>query len=106
MNRVIAFFDPFPEPEVPTDFFLIETQDNFFAVDRETANDVADQLDRCTGARWILFRDLSSAVHRLRAEQVYRISESTGPQRALLRAFWRARRLEAKNDRRPWEDDS
>ena len=106
MNRLISYFDPFSDDEeVPHDYYLIETEDNFFAVDRETADAVARQLDRCPAPRWIMFRDLSTALHRLRAEQVYRISESTAQQRAALRAFWRARRLEAKADRRSWEDD-
>jgi hypothetical protein len=36
---------------------------------------------------------------------VYLLYESTTAQRAASRAFWRARKLEAKADRRPWEDD-
>ena len=50
-------------------------------------------------------RDLVGARHRVLAAHVYRISESTAALRAACRAFHRARRLEAKADRRPWEDD-
>jgi hypothetical protein len=38
-------------------------------------------------------------------EQITRISESTADQRTADREFDRARRLEEKQDRRPWEDD-
>jgi hypothetical protein len=39
------------------------------------------------------------------AAQINRISESTAAQREAVREFERARRLEEKKDRRPWEDD-
>lgn len=103
MNRVVEFFDPFPEPEVEDDYFVIEGRGDIFFVTRETVEDVVRQLDR--GVRWLTFRDLSLRWNRILASEVYLLYESTTAQRAASRAFWRARKLEAKADRRPWEDD-
>ena len=103
MNRVVEFFDPFPEPEVEEDYFVIEGRGDIFFVKLETVEDVVRQLDQ--GVRWLTFRDLSLRWNRIRASEVYLLYESTAAQRAASRAFWRARKLEAKADRRPWEDD-
>lgn len=103
MNRVVEFFDPFPEPEVEDDYFVIEGRGDIFFVTLEVVEDVVRQLDQ--RARWLTFRDLSSRWNRILASEVYLLYESTAAQRAASRAFWRARKLEAKADRRPWEDD-
>jgi hypothetical protein len=105
MNRLKDFFDSTPEPEGEDNYFIIESLYDTFAVSRETADDVARQLGRHPAPRWVTFRDLGTAFHRVLAGHVYRLSESTAQQRAASRAFWRARKLEAKADRRPWEDD-
>ncbi|MBI4500203.1 MAG: hypothetical protein HY700_03485 [Gemmatimonadetes bacterium] len=42
---------------------------------------------------------------RVRTNLIESIRECTGAQRAGARAFYRARRLEEKADRKPWEDD-
>jgi hypothetical protein len=104
VNRLKDFLDPAPEPEGTDDYFVIESHHDTFAVSQETANEVVRQLER-PAVRWLVFRDLAAAWHRVLASHVYRISECTAAQRAASRAFWRARRLEAKADRRPWEDD-
>lgn len=103
MNRIKALLDPLPEPEGQDDYFIIESHYDIFAVTRETIDGVVRQLDQ--RVRWLTFRDLSMAWHRILAAHVYRLSESTAAQRAASRAFWRARKLEAKADSRPWEDD-
>ena len=105
MNRLKDCLNELPEPEGTDDYFVIETPHDTFAVSLDTANDVVCQLDQRPARRWLTFRDLASAWHRVLASQVYRISERTAAQRAAARAFWRARRLEEKADRRPWEDD-
>jgi hypothetical protein len=105
MNRLKDFFEQPPEPDRQDDFFEIECYCDTFAVSRETAQEVERRLDQLPPPRWIVFRDLAGARHRVVAKQIYRISESTAAHRAAVRAFSRARRSEDKADRRPWEDD-
>jgi hypothetical protein len=105
VNVVERSQNPLPEPEGTDNYYLIETSHDTFAVSRQVADAVARQLMQRPAPRWIVFRDLSTAFHRILAATVYAFSESTAEQRAANRAFWRARRLEAKADSRPWEDD-
>jgi hypothetical protein len=105
VNELQQSQNPLPEPEGTNDFCVIETFYDSFAVSRQVADAVARQLGQRQIPRWIIFRDLSMAFHRILAAHVYRFSESTVATRAASRAFWRARRLEDKKDRRPWEDD-
>ena len=105
VNRLKDFFEQPPEPEGEDDYFVIESTYDWFAVSKETANDVVQQLDQRPPPRWLTFRSLTGAWNRLLASQVYKIAECTAAQRAASRAFWRARKLEAKADRRPWEED-
>jgi hypothetical protein len=104
MNRLADFLCDPQEPERVDDFFEIETQNGWFAVSYATALDVERSLDQRPAPRWIEFRDLSGSRHRLLARLVSRISENTAAQRTADRQFQRARRLEEKQDRRPWED--
>ncbi len=105
MNRLEDYFADPQEPESEGDFFEIETPYDYFAVSRETAVEVERRLDQLPPPLWFAFRDLTGAWHRVVTAHVYRVSESTAAQRAARRAFYRARRLEDKADRRPWEDD-
>jgi hypothetical protein len=103
MNRLKEYFDQTPEPERQDDFFVIETRWDSFAVTREVAAEVAHQLDQTPYPRWVVFRDLTGAGHRILLGHVYRISESTAVQRSAQRAFHRARHEEEKAER-PWDD--
>ncbi|HEX6536810.1 MAG TPA: hypothetical protein VF041_19645 [Gemmatimonadaceae bacterium] len=105
MNRLKEFLEPQEDPESSGAFWEIETHYDYFVVSREMAMEVERRLDQLPPPRWIAFRDLAGARHRVLATQIYRVSESTPAQRAARRAFHRARRLEEKADRRPWEDD-
>jgi hypothetical protein len=109
MNRLEEYFRPPPEPVRHDDYFEIEGHYDTYAVSRAMAADVVQRLGEQPTPRWIVLRDLSGARHQLLAAQIYRISESTAAQRAAQREFNRARREEArqdrKNDHRPWEDD-
>jgi hypothetical protein len=105
MNRLKDFFGDPQEPESQDDFFEVDSHYDSFAVSRETAIEIERRLDQLPPPRWIVFRDLTGARHRVLAAQINRISESTAGQRAANREFQRARRLEDKKDRRPWEDD-
>ena len=104
MNRLEDFFKDPQEPERTDDFFEIESYSDTFAVSRETALEVERRLDQLPPPLWVAFRDLMGARHRIVARSIYRISENTAAQRAAGREFHRARRLEEKQDRRPWED--
>jgi len=67
MNRLTAFFEE-PEQKVPSDdFYWVETRRDAIAVSRETAAEVERELDRPPPPRWVVFRDLSGARHRLLA---------------------------------------
>lgn len=108
MNRLTRYqdLDELFEPEPAVDFYEIETTAcDYFVVSAATARAVERTLARRLRRRWVAFRDLAGSRHRLLRGQIYKISESTAAQRAARRAFYRARRLEAKADRRPWEDD-
>jgi hypothetical protein len=104
MNRLAKFLADQPEPERPDDFFDIQCRLDSFSVSRQTALSIERRLDHRPPPRWITFRDLTGARHRVMASHVLRISESTAAQRAAAREFNRARRLENKTER-PWDDD-
>jgi hypothetical protein len=55
-------------------------------------------LDHMPRARWIEFRDLLGARHRVLSDWVYAIRESTPAVRAAERAFKRARDKEEEGD--------
>jgi hypothetical protein len=105
MNRLKDFFNDPQEPESQDDFYVVEKRYGSFAVSRQTAVEIERVLDQSPPPRWVVFRDLNGSRHRVLVEHISRISESTAEQRAADRAFDRARRLEDKRDRRPWEDD-
>lgn len=105
MNRLKEFFEEPREPESPADYYCIETHSDCFLVSGEVAAGVVRQLEQRPSPRWLVFSDLFGRRHRVLAACVYLISESTTSQRAALRQFRRARKLEEKADRRPWEDD-
>jgi len=105
MNRLKDYFGDPQEPEPQDDFFEIESHWASFAVSKETAMEIERRLDQLPPPRWVAFRDLAGARHRIQAVHIYRVSESTAAQRAASREFHRARRLEEKKDRRPWEED-
>ena len=105
MNRLKDFFGDPKGPEGEGDYFEIQSHYDCFAVSHATAMEVERRLDQLPPPRWIAFRDLAGARHRVPAAQINRISESTAAQREAVREFERARRLEEKKDRRPWEDD-
>lgn len=104
-NRLEDLFRDPLEPETPDEYWVIETRPDTFIVSRETAMEVERRLDQLPPPRWVVLRDMSGGRHRILVSDIYRITESTPATRAACRAFWRARRLEDKNDRRPWEDD-
>jgi hypothetical protein len=105
MNRVTEFLEE-PEAELPQgDYWVIYGDAGMFYVSPETACRVAARLDGWWAPRWVTFADVAGSRVRLRCSDVVAIYESTELQRTRERAFHRARRLEEKSDRRPWEDE-
>ena len=105
MNRLKDWLPPEPERDGPDDYWVVETRWDSIPVSREVAEALVRLLDHRPLPRWTTLRDLNGGLHRFVLAHVYRISESTVATRAAERAFGRARRLEEKADRRPWEED-
>jgi len=108
MNRISSYLEEAEEPQEPhvaASYFVVETSQYWFIVGRDTAERIERQLDRWWGRRWITFRDLNGARRRVPRAAIDLITESTPAQRAAARAWRRARKLEDRADRRPWEDD-
>ena len=105
MYRLKAFFE---EPEdVPgiDDYFVVIAVSGYYVVTPATAGQLLAQLRRFPQPRWLRFADHVGSAIQLRANTVQAIVESTTAQRQGDRDFRRARNLEEKADRRPWEDD-
>ena len=105
MNRLKEFFNQPPDPESGDNYWEVDTEHDSFAVSREVAEEIERLIDELHPPRWLVFRDLTGARHRVLTAQVHRISECTEAQRAARREFYRARRREEKTDRRPWEEE-
>jgi len=105
INRLKEYFGESEEEKPEEDFWEVAGDGGWFYVTRATALDVARQLQRLRPPRWLRFRDLFGADVRVRSADVNRVTECTTGHRAAEREFRRARRLEEKADRRPWEDD-
>ena len=105
INRIRKQLDEPEEREPESDYWEVAGDSGWFYVTRETAREVARQLARLRPPRWLCFKDLFGSEVRVLSRDVARISECTAPQRDAGRGFRRARRREAKESRRPWEDD-
>lgn len=106
INRLQDYFGPEPLGRLPDeDYYIVGGETGYFYVTRQTALRIARQLARRWPPRWITFRDLSGSEIRVRPRKLDGVYESTAEQRARDRAFIRARRLEARQDCRPWEED-
>ena len=105
MNRLKDFFEEPQSPEGNDDYHAVDTRCDLFIVSRATAEEIERLLEHRPPPPWIFFHDLVGARQMIRSADVNSISESTAAQRAARREFWRARKLEDKKDRRPWEDD-
>lgn len=104
MNRLVEWFELPDEPELANDYYEIETHYDSFPVAAETAAEVEQALEGVPTPRWVVFRDVTGARHRVYVAHIYRISECTAAQRASRREFWRARKEENERDGRPWDD--
>lgn len=104
MNRLVEWFELPDEPERNDDFYEVESHTDYFPISAHTAREIERCLESVPTPRWIVFRDLVGARHRVLVAHISRISESTAAQRAARREFWRARREEKEQDGHPWDD--
>jgi hypothetical protein len=105
MNRLKEFLNQPELPDPKNDFYEVYGGYGPFIVTRETAMEIERRLNELPPPMWIVFHDAMGSRHRISAQRIYRISESTAAQREASRAFDRARKLEAREGRLPWEDD-
>jgi hypothetical protein len=63
------------------------------------------QLESNEAPAWIRFTDMYGSSVCVRSYLIDNVRECTVAQRASEQQFERARRLEEKADRRPWEED-
>ena len=97
VNRLQYLMGEVPDPTSYTDFYEIEAIGDTYIVPLSTALAVERQLERCAVTDWLEFRDVFGALHRLPAQYVYRITESTRATRATLREFRKATREEQED---------
>jgi hypothetical protein len=104
MERTKDRFEEGRDPETPVDYFVVSIEADEWYVSREIAQFVEACLDQAPAPEWIAFVDLTGARVRVRARLILSVRQCSAEQRALARAFYRARRREAKADR-DWEED-
>jgi len=86
------------------DYFLVVTSIEWWAVSREMAQAIEASLGESPVPEWVVFVDLTGARVRARARRIEYIYQCTAEQRALSRAFHRARRAEHKAEA-DWDED-
>ena len=97
VNRLQYLMGEVPDPTSYTDFYEIEAIGDTYIVPLSTALAIERQLERCAVTDWLEFRDVFGARHRLPAQYVYRITESTRATRATLRDFRKGVREEQED---------
>lgn len=83
------------------DWFELEARMCTYVVTFDTALRVKQCVEQYPQPDWVEFTDLFGAKQSVRAQDVYRISESTSKTRSAVRAFMRARQAEEKSDEQP-----
>jgi hypothetical protein len=104
-NRLKDYFDQPDERPPEEDYFVVAHDCAFFYVTREVAERILVDLQADVPPRWLRFTDVSGSSVCVRTRLIDYVRECTQAQRAAQREFRRARRLEEKADRRPWEED-
>ncbi|HEY4307216.1 MAG TPA: hypothetical protein VGM82_22285 [Gemmatimonadaceae bacterium] len=98
MNRLTEFLREPREPPKVRDFYEVHTAQEYFVVTRKTAMEVERQLDEVPARRWVTFRDLLGARHRVLLSTITRMSENGATHRAAMRQFLRDRSEERGDD--------
>ena len=104
MNTRERFEQP-GQPEPPVDYFLISAHYEEWYVSREMAQAIEASLNGAPAPTWVVFVDVTGARVRVRTRLIWYIYQCTAEQRALSRAFHRARSAERKADP-DWDEDA
>ena len=99
IKRFAQYFGPFEERQPLQDYWVITTPMAWYAVTRETSEEVRDRLEGHFEPRWVRFRDIFGAETQVRAHDVLVIAESTAEQRVGYRALSQALEEEAESVR-------
>ena len=91
-------YDRSGQLELPVDYFLVVSHDEAWPVSREMAMAVEATLREVPTPEWVTFVDVTGARLRMRTRLIDYVRQSTAEQRALYRAFWRAREAERDAD--------
>jgi hypothetical protein len=90
--------------ELPADYLVVDARPAYWYVSPEMARAIEASLNATPVPVWITFVDLTGARVRVRARTIECVYHSTAEQRALWRAFRRARRAEWK-DEPDWDEE-
>lgn len=104
MENTKERFERSGQPELPVDYFLVVAHFEEWYVSREMAQAIEASLNQTPAPRWVMFVDLTGARVRVRTRLVEYIYQCTAEQRALARAFHRARSAERKAEA-DWDED-
>jgi hypothetical protein len=91
-------------PEPPADYFVVAAQPGVWYVSREMAKAIEASLNATPVPVWVTFVDLTGARVRVRTRLIEYVYHCTAEQRALGRAFRRARRAEYKEEP-DWDEE-
>jgi hypothetical protein len=105
MENTREQFERIGQPELPVDYFLVVTHIEWWAVSREMAQAIEASLGESPVPEWVMFVDLMGARVRTRTRLIEYVYQCTAEQRALARAFQRARRAERKAEP-DWDEDN
>jgi hypothetical protein len=105
INRLKDCFEESDERLPEDDYFEVGYEFEYYYVTAAVAERILRQLQSRVRPRWLRFTDVNGSRVCVRTRLIEYVRECTVAQRARERAFRRARRLEEKADRRPWEDD-
>ena len=92
-------------PQPAADYFVVETRSSYWYVSRDMAQAIEASLNAMPVPAWVTFVDLAGARVRVRAILIESLFQCTAEQRALERAFHRARRAEGKADPE-WDEEN
>jgi hypothetical protein len=90
---------------LPVDYFLVVSNFEVWYVSREMSQAIETSLNETPVPRWVMFVDLTGARVRVRARLIEYVYQCTAEQRALARAFQRARQAERKAEP-DWDEDA
>jgi hypothetical protein len=104
MEHTTQRFERAGQPEPPVDYFLVVALFEAWYVSRQMAQAIEAALNQTPAPQWVTFVDLTGARVRVRSRLIGCIHQCTAEQRALARAFQRARQAERKTDM-DWDGD-